>query len=50
MDEIWGIDLEIDIWIVDVYINRLCDCFKNNYDFEILIVRGFGYKVVKKYD
>lgn len=48
MDEFWGIDSETDIRTVDVHINRLRDRFKNNMDFEILTVRGLGYKVVKK--
>lgn len=50
MDEIWGIDSETDIRTVDVHINRLRDRLKNNYDFEILTVRGLGYKAVKKHD
>lgn len=50
MDEIWGIDSETDIRTVDVHINRLRDHFKNNIDFEILTVRGLGYKLVKKYE
>lgn len=50
MDEIWGIYSETDIRTVDVHINRLRDHFKNNVDFEILTVRGLGYKVVKKHE
>lgn len=50
MDEIWGINSETDIRTVDVHINRLRDHFKNNMDFEILTVRGLGYKVVKKHE
>ncbi len=50
MDEIWGINSETDIRTVDVHINRLRDHFKNNIDFEILTVRGLGYKVVKKHE
>lgn len=48
MDEFWGLDSETDIRTVDVHINRLRDRFRNNKDFEILTVRGLGYKVVKK--
>lgn len=48
MDEFWGIDSETDTRTVDVHINRLRDRFKNNMDFEILTVRGLGYKAVKK--
>lgn len=50
MDEFWGLDSETDIRTVDVHINRLRDRFKNNKDFEILTVRGLGYKVVKKHE
>lgn len=50
MDEIWGIYSETDIRTVDVHINRLRDHFKNNIDFEILTVRGLGYKAVKKHE
>ena len=50
MDEIWGINSETEIRTVDVHINRLRDRFKNNPDFEILTVRGLGYKVVKKHE
>ena len=50
MDEIWGINSETEIRTVDVHINRLRDRFKNNMDFEILTVRGLGYKVVKKHE
>jgi two-component system OmpR family response regulator len=48
MDEFWGLDSETDIRTVDVHINRLRDRFKNNIDFEIVTVRGLGYKAVKK--
>lgn len=50
MDEFWGINSETDIRTVDVHINRLRDRFKNNTDFEILTVRGLGYKVVRKHE
>ena len=50
MDEIWGINSETEVRTVDVHINRLRDRFKNNIDFEILTVRGLGYKVVKKHE
>jgi two-component system OmpR family response regulator len=50
MDEFWGLDSETDIRTVDVHINRLRDRFKSNKDFEILTVRGLGYKVVKKHE
>ena len=47
MDEIWGMDSESDERTVDVHINRLRERFKNCDDFEIVTVRGLGYKVVK---
>lgn len=50
MDEFWGLDSETDIRTVDVHINRLRDRFKSNLDFEIVTVRGLGYKVVKKHE
>jgi len=48
MDEIWGMDSETDARTVDVHINRLRDRFRDNRDFEIVTVRGLGYKVVRK--
>jgi len=47
MDEIWGIDVETETRTIDVHINRLRDRFKENSDFEIVTVRGLGYKAVK---
>ncbi len=46
MDDIWGLDSETDERSVDVHINRLRDRLKNCKDFEIISVRGLGYKVV----
>ena len=48
MDEIWDMDSDTDPHTVDVHINRLRDKFKDNPDFEIVTVRGLGYKAVKK--
>lgn len=48
MDEIWDMDSESDERTVDVHINRLRERFKENPDFEIITVRGLGYKAVKK--
>lgn len=47
MDEIWGIDSESDVRTVDVHINRLRDRFKEYPEFEIVTVRGLGYKAVR---
>ncbi len=46
MDEIWGPDTSSDIQTIDVHINRLRRHFENNPDFEIVTVRGLGYKAV----
>lgn len=48
MDDIWGIDTETEARTVDVHINRLRDRFRDCEDFEIVTVRGIGYKAVKK--
>ena len=48
MDEIWDMDSESDERTVDVHINRLRDHFRGNDDFEIVTVRGLGYKAVKR--
>lgn len=48
MDEIWDMDSESDERTVDVHINRLRDKFGKNRDFEIVTVRGLGYKAVKR--
>lgn len=48
MDEIWGMDSETDARTVDVHINRLRDRFKDCPEFEIVTVRGLGYKAVKR--
>ena len=48
MDEIWDMDSESDERTVDVHINRLRDHFRSNDDFEIVTVRGLGYKAVKR--
>ena len=48
MDEIWGMDSETDERTVDVHINRLRDRFKSSEDFELVTVRGLGYKAVVK--
>ncbi len=47
MDEIWSMDSDTDERTVDVHINRLRERFRGNKDFEIITVRGLGYKAVK---
>ena len=48
MDDIWGIESETDPHTVDVHIGRLRERFRDNPDFEIITMRGLGYKVVRK--
>ena len=47
MDEIWDMESDTDERTVDVHINRLRDRFKGNADFQIVTVRGLGYKATK---
>lgn len=47
MDEIWGMDAESDEHTVNVHINRLRTRFAKVGDFEIVTVRGLGYKAVR---
>ena len=47
MDEIWGMDSETDERTVNVHINRLRDRFAGYPEFEIVTVRGLGYKAVR---
>ena len=46
MDDIWGPDTETDTHTLEVHISRLRDRFKDDPDFEIITVRGLGYKAV----
>lgn len=48
MDEVWDMDSDTDERTVDVHINRLRDRFRGNEDFDIVTVRGLGYKAVKR--
>ena len=48
MEEFWGADSDSVERTVDVHITRIRDKFKNNEDFEIVTIRGLGYKAVKK--
>lgn len=49
MDEIWGMDTESDPHTLDVHISRLRERFKDSAQFEIITIRGLGYKAVKKH-
>lgn len=44
MDEIWGMDTDIDDRTIDSHIKKLRRKFEGCADFEILTVRGLGYK------
>ncbi len=46
MDEIWDMESESDERTVDVHISRLRDRYRSCPDFEIVTVRGLGYKAV----
>lgn len=48
MDEIWGMDSESTDVTVNVHINRLRKRFENYPEFELIAVRGLGYKAVRK--
>lgn len=45
MNEIWGLESETDERTVDVHIKRLRDKLADFKEFEIITVRGLGYKV-----
>jgi DNA-binding response OmpR family regulator len=46
MDEIWDMDSESDERTVDVHVSRLREKYRSCPDFEIVTVRGLGYKAV----
>lgn len=48
MDDIWGYEADTDTHTVDVHIARLRERFKDNSDFQIVTIRGVGYKVTKR--
>lgn len=48
MEDIWGFDNEADARTVDVHIKRLREKFKDIEEFEIITIRGLGYKGVHK--
>ena len=48
MDEIWGMDSETDDRTINTHVNRLREKFADNRDFEIVTIRGLGYKAVKR--
>ncbi|MBR5741388.1 MAG: response regulator transcription factor [Firmicutes bacterium] len=48
MDEIWGMESDTTDYTINVHINRLRKRFDLWPEFEIVTVRGLGYKAVKK--
>jgi len=46
MDEIWGMESSTDDHTLTVHINRLRNRFRDWNEFEIIAVRGLGYKAV----
>ena len=48
MDEIWGMESESGDTTVNVHVNRLRRRFECYPEFELVSVRGLGYKAVKK--
>jgi DNA-binding response OmpR family regulator len=44
MDDIWGLDSEADERTVDVHIKRLREKFEDQPEFEIVTIRGLGYR------
>lgn len=47
MDEIWGMDIEIDERTVDSHIKKLRKKFEEIEEFKIITIRGLGYKAEK---
>lgn len=48
MDEIWGMETKAGWETITVHINRLRKRFENYPEFELVSVRGLGYKAVKR--
>lgn len=48
LDDIWGPEGYVDSHTLDVHISRLRERFKKNEDFEIVTIRGLGYRAVQK--
>lgn len=47
MDEIWGMESNSSDTTINVHINRLRKRFEGRDEFEIVAIRGIGYKAVK---
>ena len=46
MDEFWGVESDSSLRAVDVYVTKLRDKFSSCNGFQIVTVRGLGYKAV----
>ena len=46
LDELWGLESETGPHTLEVHISRLRERLQDNADFQIVTVRGLGYKVV----
>jgi DNA-binding response OmpR family regulator len=47
LDDIWGIEDDVDPHTLDVHISRLRERFRDDPDFRIVTIRGLGYRAVK---
>ena len=50
MDDIWGYDSDTDVHTVEVHIGRLRERLRQNPDFQIVTIRGLGYKAVRTHE
>ncbi|MBQ6991853.1 MAG: response regulator transcription factor [Clostridia bacterium] len=50
IEEIWGLESDSDYRTVDVHIKRVREKLKNVREFEIVTIRGIGYKAIIKKD
>ena len=50
MEEIWGLENESDFRTIDVHIKRIREKLNNVKEFEIVTIRGIGYKAIIKKD
>ena len=48
IEEIWGLENDSDYRTVDVHIKRVREKLKNVKEFEIITIRGIGYKAIIK--
>ena len=46
IEEVWGLESDSDYRTVDVHIKRIREKMKDVYEFEIVTIRGIGYKAI----